>query len=157
MAALPHFKLCPPFTYRSRSIMPFIAWLDHNAQVNLLASHVHSTSSFQVAAAAAYYQNGQVAAETVARLVSGAVCVIAWLNLSNDGFDASTGVDTTKPESMVNLTGSRTLVLALSAAFFFAGGTQLWSVVIQAADGSVAAMLAAAIACGYVYQGPPFR
>jgi len=38
-----------------------------------------------------------------------ATCIIAWLNLTNDVFDSHTGVDKAdyKPESVVNLTGSR--------------------------------------------------
>lgn len=111
----------------------------------------------QVGAAAAHYQFGSVAAAAVGRLVGGAICIIAWLNLSNDGFDAETGVDKAKAESVVNLTGSRGLVLGLSAAFFAAGAWLLAGGLGAAASGAPAAMLAAAIACGYIYQGPPFR
>lgn len=78
---------------------------------------------------------------------------------SNDAFDASTGVDVHKAESVVNLTGNRTGVLLLSKLFLAAGLGLLSSSIAAATqtDGRVTAMLAAAIACGYVYQGPPFR
>lgn len=79
-------------------------------------------------------------------------------NTSNDAFDATTGVDVHKAESVVNLTGgNRTLVLLLSKAFLVAGLGLLGCSIAAAADGRVSGMLAAAIACGYVYQGPPFR
>lgn len=35
------------------------------------------------------------------RLIPGAILVIAWLNLTNDAFDAETGVDQDKAESVV--------------------------------------------------------
>jgi 1,4-dihydroxy-2-naphthoate octaprenyltransferase len=66
-------------------------------------------------------------------------------------------VDASKPESVVNLTGSRGGVLAAAAAFFAAGVALLVRFCSAAGDQRVAAMLGAAIACGYVYQGPPFR
>jgi hypothetical protein len=76
---------------------------------------------------------------------------------SNDAFDATTGVDKTKRESVVNLTGSRRGVLLAAKAFLAAGLWLLAAAIGAAHDGRVAAMLAAAIACGYLYQGPPFR
>jgi len=100
------------------------------------------------------------------RLAAAAAAIIAWLNLSNDAFDASTGVDAAgmgKPESVVALTGGRALpVLLLSLAFLAAGVAALAAEVSRAAAApgaapAAAAMLAAAVACGYVYQGPPFR
>jgi hypothetical protein len=66
-------------------------------------------------------------------------------------------VDASKPESVVNLTGSRGGVLAAAAAFFAAGAALLARHCGGAGDARVGAMLGAAIACGYVYQGPPFR
>lgn len=76
---------------------------------------------------------------------------------SNDAFDASTGVDVHKVESVVNLTGNRTAVLLVSKLFLLAGLGLLGTGIAAAADARVSAMLAAAIVCGYVYQGPPFR
>ena len=51
---------------------------------------------------------------------------------SNDAFDAATGVDDNKPESVVNLTGDRRGVLALANAFLAAGGLLLWRTVSSA-------------------------
>ena len=51
---------------------------------------------------------------------------------SNDAYDATTGVDGDKPESVVNLTGNRGGVLALANAFLAAGGLLLWRAVSAA-------------------------
>ena len=47
---------------------------------------------------------------------------------SNDAFDAETGVDKSKAESVVNLTGNRKAVLAVANGFLLAGGLLLHSV-----------------------------
>jgi 1,4-dihydroxy-2-naphthoate octaprenyltransferase len=79
------------------------------------------------------------------------------LACSNDAFDATTGVDVHKHESFVNITGNRNGVL-LTAKLFLAAGLSLLAANINTAhDPRVLYMLAAAIVCGYVYQGPPFR
>jgi 1,4-dihydroxy-2-naphthoate octaprenyltransferase len=88
--------------------------------------------------------------------VSGAL-LLPLCTCSNDAFDADTGVDQSKPESVVNLTGNRPAVLLLSKAFLAAGvGVLSWGI-SSAADPAVAPLLGAAICCGYLYQGPPFR
>jgi len=111
----------------------------------------------QVGAAAAFMQNGAVPWARMSGLVTGAILIIAWLNLSNDAFDAATGVDKTKAESIVNLTGNLPGVFAGAFAAFVAGGALLSSNIAHALDPRIGQMLAVAIACGYVYQGPPFR
>ncbi|CAG9466076.1 unnamed protein product [Pedinophyceae sp. YPF-701] len=90
-------------------------------------------------------------------LLLASTMIIGWLNLSNDAFDTDTGVDATKPESVVNLTGSRGKVLALANALLAAGVAWLSYTVLSSGGTIAGLMLAAAIACGYVYQGPPFR
>eukprot|EP00898_Chlorokybus_atmophyticus_P006916 jgi/Chlat1/7225/Chrsp57S06861 len=87
-------------------------------------------------------------------LAGGAVLVILWLNLSNDAFDAMTGVDENKRESVVNITGSMWGTLAASFASLAAGIALIAS---QVRNQTSMALLAGAIACGYVYQSPPFR
>lgn len=105
----------------------------------------------------AFFEFGKASMSQATALVAGAALIIAWLNLSNDAFDAETSVDETKPESVVNLTGNRNLVLLGSIAAFIAGtgvlATSLGSVNYQTS----LALLAFSVACGYVYQGPPFR
>ena len=79
--------------------------------------------------------------------------------LSNDAFDAATGVDKTKRESVVNLTGGKKeLVLAVANILLVAGVGILGTLIMGGGtDPRAAVMLAVSIACGYVYQGPPFR
>lgn len=57
----------------------------------------------------------------------------------------------------MNLTGSRGRVLLAAKAFLAAGLWLLAGAVGAAHDARVPAALGAAIACGYLYQGPPFR
>lgn len=113
-----------------------------------------------VAAAAAYSASGWLSMSKFLQLNIASILIIAWLNLSNDAFDADMNVDGNKPESVVNLTGNRNGVLAAAWACFAVGGTWLWSLVTgQAVQGDprLACLLGAAISLGYLYQGPPFR
>lgn len=56
-------------------------------------------------------------------------CVLTLLGAcSNDAFDAETGVDKSKAESVVNLTGNRKAVLAVANGFLLAGGLLLHNV-----------------------------
>ncbi|CAI5460604.1 unnamed protein product [Closterium sp. Yama58-4] len=110
-----------------------------------------------VGASAAYLQAGVFHAGRFNSFLLFSVLVIAWLNLSNDGFDSFTGVDKTKPESVVNLTGSRFRVLAAAFLMLGVGLAGIFSGAAAVADPRVGWLLAASIACGYVYQCPPFR
>ena len=58
-----------------------------------------------VAAALCHHWYGCVNVPQWGALATGACLVIAWLNLSNDAWDAATGVDDSKPESVVRLLG----------------------------------------------------
>jgi 1,4-dihydroxy-2-naphthoate phytyltransferase len=86
-----------------------------------------------------------------------AVLLLAWENLTNDIFDADTGVDTHgKPHSVVNLTGRRDRV-ALWANACLVVGLALMAWVAWASTPLVLALVLACCALGYLYQGPPFR
>jgi len=45
--------------------------------------------------------------------------ILAWMNLSNDVFDAETGIDKNKAHSLVNLTGNKPLILVGESVFRF--------------------------------------
>ena len=86
-----------------------------------------------------------------------AILLLLWENLSNDVFDAETGVDAIgKPHSVVNLTGRRYRVALLSSAALLLG---LLLMAWLAWRSSPAVMALVLICCGigYAYQGPPFR
>ena len=127
------------------------------------------------AAAMCHHWFGCVNAPQLWCLLAGAVLVIAWLNLANDAWDFSTGVDANarggKPESVVRLLGGD--ARAARAAHVAAGACLVAGACSIArgvrfgleANGAVSTrltcaaggMLAAAIALGHAYQGPPFR
>jgi 1,4-dihydroxy-2-naphthoate phytyltransferase len=118
---------------------------------------MYSVGFIPVLVAAAATDAG-IASLRCGAFVLAAILVIAWLNLSNDAFDSHTGVDKTKKESVVNLTGSPTLVLWTANVCLAAGVSLLWYLITSIQEPTrPAMMLAGAIACGYVYQGPPFR
>jgi len=99
---------------------------------------------------------GRVGVANAMELVAGATLVVAWLNLSNDAFDAATTVDARKAESVVRLMGGKVLVVhALAVACLVVGGVLLWNGC--AASAWARRALGAAVALGYAYQGPPFR
>ncbi|MEB3321728.1 MAG: 2-carboxy-1,4-naphthoquinone phytyltransferase [Synechococcaceae cyanobacterium] len=95
--------------------------------------------------------------DQLALFLVAAVLLLAWENLTNDVFDADTGVDATgKPHSLVNLTGRRDRVAALANGALVAGLALMALVALR----STPAVLALVLACcglGYAYQGPPFR
>lgn len=116
-----------------------------------------------VGSMAAYAETGVLSISVLCTLLEAAVCVIAWLNLSNDVYDFDRGIDGNKPESVVNLCGAtataRNLILAaanlcLAVAFrafvLVAGEGGRW-------DATVIVIMAMAVMAGYMYQGPPFR
>jgi len=51
--------------------------------------------------------------------LSAAIFILAWMNLSNDVFDAETGID--KAHSLVNLTGNKPLIFWLGNLFLGLG------------------------------------
>ena len=92
-----------------------------------------------VSAAAVYWKTGAFAPARTGLLALGAVAVIGWLNLSNDVFDSVTGVDVTKEESVVNLTGSRVRVFLAAHALLFAGGGLLFALMRSVVSRAAAA------------------
>ncbi|GMH36254.1 hypothetical protein BSKO_04122 [Bryopsis sp. KO-2023] len=110
-----------------------------------------------VGASLAFFEYGRVPFLQTTSLVTAAVLIILWLNLSNDAFDAKTGADEAKPESVVNLTGNRSVVLAGSIVALIAGIGLLATSLGTPNFSTSLGLLAFSIACGYVYQGPPFR
>lgn len=110
-----------------------------------------------VGAAAAYLQSGVISMGRYWLLLGSSFLVITWLNLSNDAYDAETGVDKGKKESVVNITGSQRGVLSAAYACLVLGAMGIVKAAQQIGDMRVVALFSAAILCGYVYQCPPFR
>lgn len=110
-----------------------------------------------VGAAAAFWQTRVFHLTRFCLFLVSALLIIAWLNLSNDAYDAETGVDKGKKESVVNMTGSREGVLVAAYTCLVLGIIGLVTGSWQVQNMQVVALLLGAIACGYVYQCPPFR
>lgn len=66
-----------------------------------------------VGSAIAVAETGTFQAGIFACFVFAAILILAWENLSNDVFDAETGVDVNKHHSLVNLTENKTLIFWL--------------------------------------------
>ncbi|OCR02950.1 1,4-dihydroxy-2-naphthoate phytyltransferase [Oscillatoriales cyanobacterium USR001] len=86
-----------------------------------------------------------------------AILILAWLNLSNDVFDADTGIDKNKAHSVVNLTGNKSLIFWLSNLFLAIGGLGIFAISWWQQDLMVICLVLLCCALGYSYQGPPFR
>ena len=86
-----------------------------------------------------------------------AILIIAWLNSSNDVFDADTGIDRNKHHSLVNLTGNKTFIFWLSILFLVLGVAGIVAIAWWQRDWTILGIVALCCALGYTYQGPPFR
>lgn len=89
--------------------------------------------------------------------LSSAILIIAWLNSSNDVFDADTGIDKNKAHSLVNLTGNKPLIFWLSNLFLALGLLGVLAIAWWQQDLMVIALILLCCGLGYTYQGPPFR
>jgi 2-carboxy-1,4-naphthoquinone phytyltransferase len=86
-----------------------------------------------------------------------AIFIIAWMNISNDVFDAETGIDQNKYHSIVNLTGNKTLMFWVGNLFLIMGllGISLISWWVE--NLLIIGLIFPACFLAYTYQGPPFR
>ncbi|MGK7955863.1 MAG: 2-carboxy-1,4-naphthoquinone phytyltransferase, partial [Crocosphaera sp.] len=89
--------------------------------------------------------------------LTSAILIIAWLNISNDVFDADTGIDKNKAHSIVNLTGNKPLMFWLANAFLSLGILGILLITWWQQDVTVFIIILLCCAFGYSYQGPPFR
>ncbi|KGG16761.1 MULTISPECIES: 2-carboxy-1,4-naphthoquinone phytyltransferase [unclassified Prochlorococcus] len=84
------------------------------------------------------------------------ITLLIWENLTNDLFDASTGVDEFKLHSVVALTGKKGLIRNLAYLMLF-GGLSLILILAIRSHSAVFALVLGSCFLGYLYQGPPFR
>ena len=86
-----------------------------------------------------------------------AVLLLIWENLSNDLFDAETGVDDQgKPHSVVALVGRPRPVQQLATLALLMGLVLMLWIALRS---TLAVLVLVLVSCGlgYLYQGPPFR
>ena len=85
-----------------------------------------------------------------------AILLLIWENLTNDLFDADTGVDQFKLHSVVALVGKRQLIRKVA---FLALACGLLIILMLAIKSNLSVLGLVICSCflGYLYQGPPFR
>jgi len=110
-----------------------------------------------VGTAVAWATNGGIDSLIFLTFLVSAILIIAWLNLSNDVFDADTGIDKNKAHSVVNLTGNKPLIFWLSNFLLAVGILGIFAIAWWQKDFTVIALILLCCALGYSYQGPPFR
>lgn len=110
-----------------------------------------------VGTAVAFAENKIIHGEIFFCFLLSAILIIAWLNISNDVFDAETGIDKNKAESLVNLTGNKTLLFWLSNLFLVCGIIGILAIAYLQQDWTVLKIVLLCCILGYTYQGPPFR
>ena len=110
-----------------------------------------------VGTAVAFATTGLFNAQSFLTFLGSAVLIIAWLNLSNDVFDAETGIDVNKAHSVVNLTGNKSLVFWVANICLGVGIGGIFALSWWQQDPTVAILVLLCCFLGYTYQGPPFR
>ncbi len=85
-----------------------------------------------------------------------AIFILLWENLTNDLFDAETGIDEFKFHSIVNLVKNKKIISFIAYTSLVIG---LLIISIISVSTSIKILILVASCCflGYLYQGPPFR
>jgi 2-carboxy-1,4-naphthoquinone phytyltransferase len=86
-----------------------------------------------------------------------AILILAWENLSNDVFDAETGIDDNEPTSLVNLTGNKSLIFWVGNLCLTLGILGIVAIAWWQQDWTILGLILLCCGLGYVYHGPPFR
>ena len=107
--------------------------------------------------ALAYRETGLFDRAIFLTFLLSAILIIAWLNLSNDVFDADTGIDVNKAHSVVNLIGNKNLVFWIGNFCLLLGLFGILLINYWLENGTVLYLILGCCALGYSYQGPPFR
>ncbi len=110
-----------------------------------------------VGTAVAFHWTGNLNGGIFFTFLLAAILIVAWENLSNDVFDAETGVDVNKAESLVNLTGNKGLIFGLANLCLAVGLLGIGAIALWQQDLTVIGLILVCCALGYAYQGPPLR
>ncbi|MEO0456129.1 MAG: 2-carboxy-1,4-naphthoquinone phytyltransferase [Cyanobacteria bacterium P01_A01_bin.114] len=105
----------------------------------------------------AYAETGTLHGGVFATFLLSAVLLLVWENLSNDVFDAETGIDANKHHSLVNLTRNRALIFNIGNGCLALGIVGICSIALSQRDFTVLGLILVCCGLGYLYQGPPFR
>lgn len=110
-----------------------------------------------IGSAIAFAQTQVIHGAVFSTFLMAAISILAWMNLSNDVFDAGTGIDQNKHHSVVNLTGNKPLVFWLGNLFLGLGVLGVLAIAWWQQDPTVVELVLLCCVLGYSYQGPPFR
>lgn len=110
-----------------------------------------------VGTAIAFAENNIFNLQIFLTFLFSAILIIAWINLSNDVFDADTGIDINKAHSIVNLTGNKSLIFWIGNICLALGLFGIFLINLWQKDWTVFWLILASCVLGYTYQGPPFR
>ena len=84
------------------------------------------------------------------------ILILFWENLTNDLFDAETGIDEFKFESVVNIFENKK-ILNLIAYSSLLIGLIVISIISFSTNINILFLIIGCCTLGYIYQGPPFR
>jgi 2-carboxy-1,4-naphthoquinone phytyltransferase len=110
-----------------------------------------------VGSALAYWQTNAANPLVFFLFLLSAILILAWENFSNDVFDAATGVDVNKRNSLVNMTGRKSLIFWIANGCLALGLAGISTIALLQHDPIVIWLVLGCCAIGYIYQGPPFR
>jgi 1,4-dihydroxy-2-naphthoate octaprenyltransferase len=110
-----------------------------------------------VSVAIALFEQGQVPLRICLMFLLAAILILAWENLSNDVFDAETGVDINKAHSIVNLTGNKQLIFWIANLLLLAAILLVIAIAWIQQEPTVLGLTLLGCCLAYAYQGPPFR
>lgn len=105
----------------------------------------------------ALFEMGQLYTWVMLTFLLSAVLILGWENLSNDVFDADTGIDVNKHHSLVNLTRNKPLIFWLGLLCLGLGIAGILAIALWQRDVTILGIITLCCALGYAYQGPPFR
>jgi 2-carboxy-1,4-naphthoquinone phytyltransferase len=110
-----------------------------------------------VGSALAFWQTNESHPLIFGLFLLSAILILAWENFSNDVFDAETGVDVNKRNSLVNMTGRKSLIFWIANGCLALGLAGISAIAWLQHDPMVIWLVLGCCAIGYIYQGPPFR
>ena len=105
----------------------------------------------------AWLETGRLDGRILGIFLISAVLLLVWENLSNDVYDADTGIDKNKHHSLVNLTKNQPLIFWLGNISLALGVMGVLAITLLQKDFTVLGLILLCCALGYLYQGPPFR
>ncbi|MFM6755743.1 MAG: 2-carboxy-1,4-naphthoquinone phytyltransferase, partial [Dolichospermum sp.] len=89
--------------------------------------------------------------------IAASILILAWENISNDVFDAETGIDQNKHHSLVNLIGNKNLIFWVGNLCLTLGFLAIIAIALWQKDPTIIGIILLCCGLGYMYQGPPFR